>query len=82
MISGILGLFVYTLTTSDNYCLRNRENLPHPTQMQLSKKKRKISQFFDALLECKSDFENFEKKKMCLTAYVLTKLNTAKDMVS
>ena len=62
MISGIFGLFVYTLITNDNYCLRNRDNLPHPTQMQLSKKKRKISQFFDAFLECKSNFENFEKK--------------------
>ena len=38
-ISKILGLFVNTLNIDDKYSLRNRENVPQPIQMQLSKKK-------------------------------------------
>ena len=38
-ISKILGLFVNTLNVDDKYSLRNRENVPQPIQMKLSKKK-------------------------------------------
>ena len=34
----ILGLFSNTLTADDKYFLPNREKLPQPKQLQLSKK--------------------------------------------
>ena len=37
-VSEILGVFAITLTNDDKYSLRNRENLPEPIQLQLSKK--------------------------------------------
>ena len=38
LISEISGLFVDTLTANNKYPLRNKNNLPQPIQMQLSKK--------------------------------------------
>ena len=39
-VSEIVGLFISTLTATDKYCLCNRENLPPPIQLQLSKKQK------------------------------------------
>ena len=51
-VSGILGVYADTLTTHDKYSLRNRDNVPEPVQLQLSKKK-KISEFFAPYLKSK-----------------------------
>ena len=50
------------MTADDKYSLRNRKNLTQPIQVLLSKKQKKISQFFAAYLKCTSNFEHFEEK--------------------
>ena len=37
-VPEILGVFFNTLTADDKYSLCNRKNLPHSTELQLSKK--------------------------------------------
>ena len=80
MISGILGLFVNTLTGDDKYSLRNSENLQQPIQMQLSNKQRTFFQFFALFLKSTSNFKLFGKKMTVIT-YVCQKLRTVKDVV-
>ena len=46
MISQMLGLFVNTLIACGKDSFSNRENLPQPIQMQLSKKQRHFCQSF------------------------------------
>ena len=58
----ILGLFVTTLTTDENYPVLNRENLMIPIQMVLSQKQKAFSQFLAAFLKSRLNFEYFEKK--------------------
>ena len=48
MMGRISGLFFNTLTAGQKYSLLNRQNLTPPTQMQLSLKGKKFSQFFFA----------------------------------
>ena len=50
------------MTADDKYSLRNRKNLTQPIQVLLSKKQKKISQFFAAYLKSKSNVDQFEKK--------------------
>ena len=57
-----LGTAYYTLPTDEKYPLLNTENLTIPIQMQLSQKKKTFSQFFDAFLKSRLNFEYFEKK--------------------
>ena len=40
-----------TITADDKYSFRNRENLPQPIEIQLSKKQKDFSQFFAAFLK-------------------------------
>ena len=54
VIFQILKLFVKTLAVNDKYSLRNGENLPHPVQIQLSKKQENFSEFFAPFLKSKS----------------------------
>ena len=61
-VSEILGGFVNTSTADSKYSLRNRKNLPHSIQLQLSKKQKIFSAFFAAYLKPASNFEYFEKK--------------------
>ena len=49
--------------------------------MQLFKKRKIVSELFAPFVESKSDFENFQKKKMTLIDYVFPKLRTAPDVV-
>ena len=51
-----------TLTANYEYSRSNRENLPLPIQMQLSKKLKRICIFFIVCLEFTLNFEYFEKK--------------------
>ena len=59
----ILWLLVNTLAADEKYPVINRDDLKIPIQMQLSEKQKNISQFFDAFLKSKLNFEHFEKKR-------------------
>ena len=77
--------FFNTLTADGEFCRYNRENLPLPIQMQLSKKPKVFCCIFITLLESTLNLEHFEgekKKKKNLIAYVFLKLLTPKDMVT
>ena len=73
----MLRPFVNTLTPDENYFLCNRENLPIPIQMKLSKELKIFSQFFTALLRSTFNFEYFEKNTS-LRGYVFPDLWNAK----
>ena len=60
----ILTLCINMLTV-DEYSRSNRENLPLPIQMQLSKKLKAFCQIFSAFLKSTLNFEHFERKKSC-----------------
>ena len=66
-----LGLFVNTLTVDDKQSLLKRENLTQPIQIQLSKKEKTFSDFFDKFFKFRSNFEHFEKKndphRLCIS---------------
>ena len=55
------------MLTVDEYSRSNRENLPLPIQMQLSKKLNAFCQFFIAFLKSKLNFEHFERKESSLS---------------
>ena len=62
VISEILRPFFNLLTPDDKYCLGDRENLPQPIEMQLSKNRYIFSDIFTAFLKSIFDCEHFEKK--------------------
>ena len=62
MIYEDLGVFVKTLTVDDKYFLSNSENLSEPIQMQLSKKRKTVSQIFAAVLKFNLNFHYFQRK--------------------
>ena len=62
MRSEILRLLVNKLTADDKYFLHNSENLCQTIQMQLSKKEKTSSHFFDVFLKSTSNFDHFEKQ--------------------
>ena len=78
--SEISRLFVSMLSAGDKYSRHNRENLPLPIQIQLSKKPKTFCCFFIEFLECKLNVEHFEEQ-LNLIAYVFLKLLTPKDVV-
>ena len=80
-VSKILGVFVYILTADDMYFLCNRKNLRQPIQLKLWKKQ-KINLIVLLHLWSLNQVLNILKKKMTLTGYVFSKLDTAKDVVS
>ena len=43
VLGEILGVFVNTLTANDKYPVQDCDNLPLPTQMQLSEKRKTFS---------------------------------------
>ena len=61
----MLGLFFNPLTADDKYYLPNRGNLLQHFQMELSKKREVLSQFFLLFLNLDSIL-NISKKKMTL----------------
>ena len=70
VISNILGHFVNTLTANDKYSLSNNENLPQPSQMQLSKKQIIFAEFFSPFLKFISIIEQFETKDYPHTLHI------------
>ena len=76
--SDNLGLLV---TANYEYSRHNRENLPLPIHMQLSKKPNKSCCFFIAFWKSTSNIKHSEKQLNAI-AYVFLKLLTDKDVVT
>ena len=68
------------LTANYEYSRSNRENLPLPIQIKLSKKPSIFCCIFFAFLESELNFQCFEKK-MSLIAQVFLKLLTPRDVL-
>ena len=62
MLGKILGVLVNTMTADGKYPIQDCENLQLPIEMQLSKKRKTLSQFFVPFLESTSNFNHFERK--------------------
>ena len=56
-------IFRKTLTANDKYPVRDCENLSSPIQMNLSLNPKTFSNSFVHILESKSNFKHFEKKR-------------------
>ena len=50
------------MSANHKYSLLNRDNLRHPTQIELSQKQKTFSQFVAAFLRTRLNFENFHEK--------------------
>ena len=73
LLCEIFGVFVNILTGDANYSVQDCENLPLPIQMQLSDKRKIVSQFFVPFLESTSNFKHFERYLMYFPNYRLWK---------
>ena len=62
VLHEILGVFVNTLTGDGKYPVQDCQNFPVAIQMQVSEKRKSLSQFFFPFLESTSNFKHFEKK--------------------
>ena len=62
MLGKILRVFVNTMTADGKYPIQDCDNLQLPIEMQLSKKRKTLSQFFVPFLESTSNFKHFERK--------------------
>ena len=63
MIWKISRLFISTLSADGKYSVVNRDKLPQPIQMQLSRKQKGFSDFFAKFLKSSLNFEHFQKKR-------------------
>ena len=67
----ILGLLVNTLAGDEKYPALNRDNLTIPLQMQLSEKKKKISEFLVAFLKANLNLkyfgEKYDPRRFCIS---------------
>ena len=77
--SEILGLLVNTMTANYEYSRSNRENLPSPIYMQLSKNPKIFCCIFLASLQCTLNFQCFGGK-MSLISQVFLELLLSKDV--
>ena len=73
-------MFRKTLTANDKHPVRDCENLPSPTQMQLSLYPKYFSYSFFPLLESASIFKHFETKTMVI-ATLFRKTQIVKDFL-
>ena len=73
-------MFINTLTTDEKYSVPKKDNLTQPIQMQLSKKQ---NVFLNLFLDSSNldQIFNILKKMMIIIAYIVPKLQTAKDVV-
>ena len=62
-VSEILEVFITTLSADDKYSPRNRENLPHSVQLQLSKKQKIYFESFATCLKSAPNFGHFKKRR-------------------
>ena len=63
--SEILGFLLKHLNDDGKYAVQDCKNLQLPIQMQLSEKRKTLSQFFVPFLESTSKFKSFEEKGHC-----------------
>ena len=77
----IAGVLVNTLAADYKYPSRDCENLPFPIQMQLSKKRKKFSEFFVPFIESTWNFKHFQKKKIVI-GNVFPNIQTVKYLVT
>ena len=73
-------MFRNTLTASDNYPIRDCENLKPPIQTQLSLKRKFFFNSPVPFLKSTSNFKHFEKE-MLFIATLFRKLQTVKNLV-
>ena len=73
-------MFINTLTADEKYSIPKKDNLTQPIQMQLSKKQ---NVFLNLFLDSSNldQIFNILKKMMIIIAYIVPKLQTAKDVV-
>ena len=73
-------MFINTLTADEKYSVPKKNNLTQPIQMQLSKKQ---NVFLNLFLDSSNldQIFNILKKMMIIIAYIVPKLQTAKDVV-
>ena len=62
MLDEILGMFVNKLPADGKYPVEYYENLPFPTQMQLSEKRKLFSEFFVPFMDSASNFKHCSEK--------------------
>ena len=62
VICKILALFVNLLTADEKYSLLNRDYLSQYFQIQLSQKRKMLSEFFFAFSKSRLNFKHFQKK--------------------
>ena len=62
VICKILALFVNLLTADEKYSLLNRDYLSQHFQIQLSQKRKMLSEFFFAFSKSRLNFKHFQKK--------------------
>ena len=73
-------MFVKTLTADEKYSVPKKDNLTQPIQMQLSKKQKVFLNLFLDSSNLNQIF-NILKKTIIIIAYIVPKLQTAKDVV-
>ena len=73
-------MFVKTLTADKKYSVPKKDNLTQPIQMQLSKKQKVFLNLFLDSSNLNQIF-NILKKTIIIIAYIVPKLQTAKDVV-
>ena len=73
-------MFINTLTADEKYSVPKKDNLTQPIQMQLSKKQ---NVFLNLFLDSSNldQIFNILKKMMIIIAYIVPKLQIAKDVV-
>ena len=79
--SEILGLLVNTLTVNREYSRSNRDKLPLPTQITLSKKEYTFFDIFFSFLLYTRNFQ-LSVQNMSLISHAFLKLLTPKDVLS
>ena len=81
VIFKILGLFLNPLSADDKYYLLKRGNLLQHFQIQLSRKRNILSQFFFLNFRNLDSILNIFRKKMIFIADVFLNLRTPKNVV-
>ena len=65
VLGEVLVVFVNTLTVDGKYPAQDCENMKLPIQMQLSEKRKTVSQFLVLFLESTSNLKHFERNDAC-----------------
>ena len=72
-------MVVNTLAANEKYLVLHRDNLTISIQIQLSLKKRNVSEFFRTLLKFRLNFKHFERKDD-LTSFFVSKTRDPENL--